>query len=397
MSPAGACAVERWALALVLFALPTLTVFAPLAQQVVLPAGALAALAARHGLAAGWRGPARALLPVLAFALLVCLSLLWSEEPEAAFAAGGRALLALAALALFIHLVATTQAPNLPLLARSLAVGLALGAALAALELGTEGLVHALLGREFALYDLNRAVVVQAILVVPLAAWLAARGRTAAALGLVVAMAALAAAGPSQTAPLAFLAGALVLAAASLAPRPAALLLAMALGVGILAAPLLASSAGDLVPGGLLGRIEPLTGQARVEIWEAVAARIAERPALGWGIGGSRVMDFPEIEWLYADGRLPHPHNAPLQVWLDLGLVGALCLAGLALFLAAAAARAPGSAVNLALLAAAAAATLTTWSIWAAWWIAALGTLASAGIVFARLARDQASARAKSR
>ncbi len=51
----------------------------------------------------------------------------------------------------------------------------------------------------------------------------------------------------------------------------------------------------------------------RLDIWRFVAARIAERPWLGWGIDSSRVWAAVPL----------HPHNAVLQLWLELGVVGA--------------------------------------------------------------------------
>lgn len=51
----------------------------------------------------------------------------------------------------------------------------------------------------------------------------------------------------------------------------------------------------------------------RLDIWRFAAAKIAEKPWFGWGIDGSRV--WPAIPL--------HPHSAALQLWLELGVVGA--------------------------------------------------------------------------
>ena len=57
---------------------------------------------------------------------------------------------------------------------------------------------------------------------------------------------------------------------------------------------------------------------ARVAIWRFTTERVVERPWLGWGMDASRM-------W---PGVIPlHPHNAALQVWLELGVVGAACAA----------------------------------------------------------------------
>lgn len=82
----------------------------------------------------------------------------------------------------------------------------------------------------------------------------------------------------------------------------------------------------------------------RLEIWSFVGQRIAERPLLGWGLDSSRAIPggallTPEgVPWLPL-----HPHNAPLQLWLELGVPGAVLLAliALRLWLALAAANWP--------------------------------------------------------
>jgi len=53
---------------------------------------------------------------------------------------------------------------------------------------------------------------------------------------------------------------------------------------------------------------------ARLDIWRFTAGLIEQRPFLGWGLDASR--SFP--------GLIPlHPHDAALQIWLELGAVGA--------------------------------------------------------------------------
>ena len=69
----------------------------------------------------------------------------------------------------------------------------------------------------------------------------------------------------------------------------------------------------------------------RLAIWSFVGSRIAERPAFGWGLDSSRAIpggDAPIPDGHPGQTMLPlHPHNAPLQVWLELGLPGALLFA----------------------------------------------------------------------
>ena len=78
----------------------------------------------------------------------------------------------------------------------------------------------------------------------------------------------------------------------------------------------------------------------RLLIWDFTLDRIAERPVFGWGLDTSRAIpggterrpiDFI-VPWsdkpiTHSDQNLPlHPHNAALQVWLELGLMGVLVL-----------------------------------------------------------------------
>lgn len=57
---------------------------------------------------------------------------------------------------------------------------------------------------------------------------------------------------------------------------------------------------------------------ARLDIWSFTAEQILKHPLFGWGLDASRAFQ----------PFMLHPHSAPLQVWLELGLAGALLLAG---------------------------------------------------------------------
>jgi O-antigen ligase len=114
---------------------------------------------------------------------------------------------------------------------------------------------------------------------------------------------------------------------------------------------------------------------ARLDIWTFATDRIIEHPLRGLGLDASRV--FPEAIPL-------HTHNAALQVWLELGAVGAvlMCLGWVAIF----------NLINHLIqrdrnLGAVAAATAVTYltigavsfGVWQEWWLA-LGALAFATI-----------------
>ncbi|MFA6279424.1 MAG: O-antigen ligase family protein [Bdellovibrionales bacterium] len=70
----------------------------------------------------------------------------------------------------------------------------------------------------------------------------------------------------------------------------------------------------------------------RVEIWDYLSYRIMEKPFFGWGIGQTRNLDWhvPHGDrYVHATQSAAHPHNAVVQLWVELGAWGL----GLYLFL----------------------------------------------------------------
>src|SRR3546814_3641058 len=78
----------------------------------------------------------------------------------------------------------------------------------------------------------------------------------------------------------------------------------------------------------------PLSWQHRIEIWRFAAEKAAERPLTGWGFDATRVLGrIAESEVFSGRTLALHPHNLSLQVWLELGGVGALLVVGIGFFL----------------------------------------------------------------
>jgi exopolysaccharide production protein ExoQ len=158
-----------------------------------------------------------------------------------------------------------------------------------------------------------------------------------------------------------------------------AAILTVALAAGILAAPFIASAP----------QLETLSQRRdisvsiyhRAAIWHFTAGKILEQPAFGWGMHASRTM--PESKRQIAPGAelIPlHPHNAALQIWLELGLVGAVAAAAamLALGRRIRGDRATRAALAGALLAAVAVGSVG-YGIWQGWWMGALWILVALG------------------
>lgn len=192
---------------------------------------------------------------------------------------------------------------------------------------------------------------------------------------------------PGDTAKIAAVLGLVAAGAAWAAPRAVPRLIGAALAVAIMAMPLLVA----LVPALPLERL-PQSALHRMLIWDFAVERIAERPLLGWGMEASREIpggrgqpsataldrmrvNDPGMRRWFGEPHvtlLPlHPHNGALQLWLELGAVGAAIAALLAWFLGVAASRAPSPAAAGVLVSAAVTAMLS-FGAWQAWWVAAM-------------------------
>lgn len=138
----------------------------------------------------------------------------------------------------------------------------------------------------------------------------------------------------------------------------------------------------------------------RLEIWRFTAERILERPLLGWGFDASRAIPggnelirfvgpWAELEPEQRPNAVTmplHPHNGILQIWLELGLVGAMLLTGLVLVLFRAIDRmAQNNAAIHSMLYATFAATFTVFCLsfgaWQSRWQAAMWLIAGLAIV----------------
>ena len=170
----------------------------------------------------------------------------------------------------------------------------------------------------------NRGAVALALIVWPVVACLWARGPGWKALGIPALLGIASFFLESAAATLGLVAG-FVTVLLALAQRRAGLVLTIAASVVVFVA---MPFAARLMHGHGWHRADWLAGSAqhRVEIWNFSVERIAEKPLLGWGFDGSRHVGDLFREAGEANPRIVslHPHNAPLQIMLEVGAIGAV-------------------------------------------------------------------------
>ena len=184
------------------------------------------------------------------------------------------------------------------------------------------------------------------------------------------------------------IAGAVVFGAVLALPRMVPLILAATIAAGVVAAP--------LVPGLFPDPLEPdtrltwlsMSAAHRIVIWKNTVPHITDKPVLGGGFDTARALYKDRVEYRFPRAApqktavseyepIPlHPHNGVLQVWLELGLVGALILLGLLLAVLRAIAAGIDDKTDRAAALALTTTALTIASIsfgaWQSWWLASI-------------------------
>lgn len=237
----------------------------------------------------------------------------------------------------------------------------------------------------------SRGLIVLLALTWPVVAWLLANRRgwtTALAGAIMIAACALSLQFDQLVTAIGLGVSSLIFAIALFARRFAILATSFGLAVWMLIAPFATPL---LVSSPQLVESVPLSWAHRIAIWRYTCARIIEQPWFGHGIDSGRMTtDMLVIRGLETRGIPVHPHSASLQIWHDLGLVGALLSATLLIYggwrlsRAFAHDRYAGGAT---------AAVLTMfglmanvgWSVWQEWWMATL--LLTAALIAALGAR----------
>lgn len=125
-----------------------------------------------------------------------------------------------------------------------------------------------------------------------------------------------------------------------------------------------------------------LGAQHRLGIWRHVSGLSDEKPLVGHGFNAARFFASQQekLEGLNLPALPTHPHNAPLQIWLELGAVGAALSAALIFGLWRASRpmmqRPVHAAITASMVAAASVIACFSYAIWSTWWLASLGLMA---------------------
>jgi len=174
----------------------------------------------------------------------------------------------------------------------------------------------------------------------------------------------------------AVLAAGLVLAFPVRAPK----VLAGVSAAAFLLAPAIAKGAFVL---GLDARLTPYLSESwlqRLGYWRKAVDWIQARPLPGWGLDASRA---------FGPGIQLHPHDAALQVWMELGLIGAVAAAIVWASIFSGLSRprrTPAAAAATATSAAYLAFGAVSFGVWQEWWLA-LGALSALACILVLRAR----------
>jgi exopolysaccharide production protein ExoQ len=184
----------------------------------------------------------------------------------------------------------------------------------------------------------------------------------------------------SGAAMLGLVAGAIAYIVARLSRRLAVALACIGLVAAVVSAPVIGEIADRVLPPAMHEKLAGSHAVERIEIWKLFGAVVRHEPLKGLGFGMSP--RFPETQLaqrMLADNpNLPpawHPHNAALQVWVELGVVGAvLGIVLLLLLIRQLASFSPALlAHSMALVAAITGISLVGHGAWQGWWPAAIG------------------------
>lgn len=143
--------------------------------------------------------------------------------------------------------------------------------------------------------------------------------------------------------------------------------------------PFFGSTVASSMPDNVIEATKAGHSRERIELWQAFSDVTHHYPIFGTGFSSSPYMGShpvaAEIDPAYRKMlKVGHPHNAFLQVWVELGAVGALLLTALVFWVLKRLSGAPAGIrrIGLMTLMSASAIALVSHGAWQGWWISAL-------------------------
>lgn len=371
------------------FLVPTLAFYAPLGIAPLFAATAVGALIiAWRDRELGVLVSTGAIIPFGLFLLWTVASLAWSIDPDEGISKLPRLAAMLVCGVIVCGAAAKLDAEGGRHLCTMLVWGVVLALAVIAIERISDAPVRRLFGREFVdqnnlLNSFNRGATVIALMVWPATMVMLRHARSAAVVMIVATIAVLASL-QSTAATIGLCIGILAFAATMAAPRRLPQILGIVTAVFIMLGPWIYGWALDparlQIDAVALEKNHPIFPRSayhRLLIWKFTSDRIMERPVLGWGINTSRVIPGGKKNLDQSEAALPlHPHNGVLQLWLELGAIGALLTAGISVWLLNWITTRLHDRVDraacTALFTAGFAIFCVSYGVWQSWWMAAL-------------------------
>jgi exopolysaccharide production protein ExoQ len=381
-TPATLCPSTLWILTAAFALAGPLLSLAPLGMSPLLIATALLAYATERFQSGNWPALPRITLLIFGLFLIWCaLSLIWALNP----ASGARKLIDLMALALslvaMLALGERADSAQRRRLCKMLIVGMAVGFIVLTIEATFDfPLYRAVMGsanpKLADLVEVKRSVDALPLLVWPACFALARLGWPwlGAIVAALFAVACIKLTASSAT--LGMFLSLAILAASFISLIWVRWLLALGTVLAFVLIVPIAIVAYD--KGGTSSQWLKHSAQHRVEIWHFAAERTLDRPLLGHGFNASRyVPNGDAVSEFLPPGQslIPlHPHDAFLQIWLELGAVGTVIVAtGLVLMLRAVG-RWPADMARFILpgYAAGIVVAALAFGIWQSWWMATI-------------------------
>jgi len=330
-------------LALAVFFIPLVAYVRPRAVVPIIVVAALFSLIAairRKEMPAIPAGLAGLVGPLLWLLVLFCalagFSIFWALDFDLALRGAAKLAGNITVGMILLSVVIRLHAEEAALIAKAFAAGFGMSILLLLVDAGTGGWIslefRGLRPSNSGYFWLNSNAAILTMLVWPLAMLFASQGKKiliAAAFGLLVVTAALL---EYATGVIAVAGGVAVALGVYLCRKHTSRIFAALVAAGVLLAPMVPGKILDPVS---IGNIESFPNAAahRLYIWEFAADKIIEKPLAGWGMNGSRALPSGKgraVHPVRGDmGHIMplHPHNFALQVWLELGLPGAVLLA----------------------------------------------------------------------